>query len=458
MSQQTATGQGVLADETALRFAMLSVYYRALRIQLENRGAPAIFLPPEVRPLGLAEALDTLRQWPSRLRDAVWRLVRVVPVPRHRVGKLLPRYPRELLDVISRDQLAYLDDRRRAYREGAHLFAAALVACADEQWEPLEELQGLMRDQVENGPTEVAEFSAATETMLGQPAQEFLTTLSKAENRATAASQLAKLEDEVGLSLYTFVEEFADAVAFVDFTDTFDLWSGGGGATVYPVSSVIRQDSSTLTTTATVTTLVRTDFQNLCRATDPQCWPRCSDVIRATRFVQDPFTCEPLPRDRIPPMGEGWSGVRLLEEWAALSWGPDPNQQGAFHNVLRANYSVREDRSTADLEFSLSRSIDSRILWDERAGGIQINEGYLKVRPVTDDRWRVTSRKVLRFSDRTPFSSGPGWLDLGQMLNYLAPGALNWWLESEMYSTGCPLDSDPEPVAGRLDVELRRGS
>ena len=51
------------------------------------------------------------------------------------------------------------------------------------------------------------------------------------------------------------------------------------------------------------------------------------------------------------------------------------------------------------------------------------------------DVCRVTTRKILQFSDRTPYSGATGWFDFGQLLNYLAPATLTWWLESEVYST-----------------------
>ena len=48
-----------------------------------------------------------------------------------------------------------------------------------------------------------------------------------------------------------------------------------------------------------------------------------------------------------------------------------------------------------------------------------------------NNSWRVTSKKSLRFSDRTPYSNGPGWSDFGELLNYLTPAALTWWVETE---------------------------
>jgi hypothetical protein len=44
---------------------------------------------------------------------------------------------------------------------------------------------------------------------------------------------------------------------------------------------------------------------------------------------------------------------------------------------------------------------------------------------------------VLRFSDRTPNSSAPGWLDFGEMLNYTTPAAVTWWLETDLCSARC---------------------
>ena len=71
-----------------------------------------------------------------------------------------------------------------------------------------------------------------------------------------------------------------------------------------------------------------------------------------------------------------------------------------------------------DVSFSLHRSIESAVLWDRRAGGLQLNQGYIKVAPLSENTWRVTSRKILRFSDRTPSVGGRGWLDFGQILNF----------------------------------------
>jgi hypothetical protein len=143
------------------------------------------------------------------------------------------------------------------------------------------------------------------------------------------------------------------------------------------------------------------------------------------------------------PVGE----VRFLAEDVAVSWGLDDTQSGSFHNVLRIDrFKVDADNAAIDLDFSLARSIDSRILWDERPGGIVVDQGFIKARRMGPERWRVTNHKVLLFSDRSPNVAGQGPMDFGQLLNYLAPAAMSWWLESELSSAGDEIYSDPQRV------------
>jgi hypothetical protein len=76
------------------------------------------------------------------------------------------------------------------------------------------------------------------------------------------------------------------------------------------------------------------------------------------------------------------------------------------------------------------------------------------VRPLAENTWRITSRKVLRFADRTPRVGASGWLDFGQILNYLAPAALTWWVESETYSMGDTIRPDSEAAPSTPAVGL----
>jgi len=257
-------------------------------------------------------------------------------------------------------------------------------------------------------------------------ASEFLDRL---DNKAVR--RLRRLETEVGLNLYEYVGEFADALAFVNW------WSPHGTAdtdmTVYPATSVISQDASTLVTTATVTAIVEcNDFATLKRSVDPQDWDRSSDVFTRARYVHGSYDLRPVKPDAV-------GHDRFLEEEVRVAWGMEEDAVGSFHNVLRIDLTGRDDPNEIDVGYRLARSIDSRILWDERPGGIVLDHGYLKVRPIADGRWRVTSRKTLLFSDRSPNAGWPGWLDFGQMLNHFAPAALSWWLESELYSAADPI-------------------
>lgn len=440
-------------DDPLLRFAMLSVYYASLGRQFEIRGAPSVLLPPQVRPLELGVALDLLSASPVRLREALWLIVRGTR-PLRVPGERGETYPPELEQHVAPGSLRQLRRLRREYRSGANVFAAALVACRDGSSRQFDALTGVLREETSS---QRPGFSAVTGLMLGRTAPEYLAQVASSDQqRARARSQLERLEGDVGLNLYDFVEELADAAAFQQFGQDHLLHPvpAGSSLTVFPVSSVIRQDSRTLLTTATVTTLVQGDFDTLCRVADPQAWSTSSDVIREARYVGDAFDLSPADEGSLPSIGAGFSGTRLLYENAELSWGDNADQQGAFRNVLNIKHRVRgrnndEVEKSIDVRFSLHRSIDSAVLWDRRAGGLQLNQGYLKVRSLGGGAWRVTSRKVIRFSDRTPLVGGRGWLDFGQMLNYLAPAALTWWVESETYS----MSDTTRPEAGLPDRE-----
>jgi hypothetical protein len=240
----------------------------------------------------------------------VWRAVRAFP-PAPDADGLRRSYPRALLDQVGLEALLELNRLRRSYRLGANLFAAALVACAGGNQTQFDDLRQLMWAQARAEPDTVGSFSQAAEGILGRPAPDYLDAMTRSGWEA-AAGQVAKLEREVGLNLYGFTEEFADAVAYVTFAkDSMDSSKDGSedrgwglgrrGATVYPVSTVIQQEAASLVTSATATTVVEGDFGTLCRAVDRRCWCLCSDVIKRTKVVVGPFdldrcrpaTCRP---------------------------------------------------------------------------------------------------------------------------------------------------------------------
>lgn len=68
-----------------------------------------------------------------------------------------------------------------------------------------------------------------------------------------------------------------------------------------------------------------------------------------------------------------------------MAWGRDTSQQSVFENVLNVSRSFQRvpghRRKAITIDFSLCRSIASRVLWDVRSGGIMMNEGYMRVVP-----------------------------------------------------------------------------
>jgi hypothetical protein len=426
------------AQRQRVRAAMLSVYYHSIGSRLELRGAPAMMVPPEAEPMRLAVALDSLKPAEARLREAVWTIARAVPAAHPTeddVGRA-SRYPRELVDALDgewRERLEDFDRKRTAYRREAHLYGAALIAYAQSDTRgPFDSI----RAQLEQFEGRSDSFDAGTREAKAFGSFSFSDYIKKelvaTKTPEKAAERLRKLELELGLGLATYVQEFADAVAFAQsFRD-----AGTSELSVFPTSSVTLQDARTLQTRVTVSALVSTtNFHCLKIGLDPRSWSLCSDAFHDCRYVRGSYDLTPTSTRGVG-IYERDGRRYLFEEDVVVSWGEDQTPLSAFHNLLNVTVSGSERR--IDIKFNLNRSISSRILWDERPGGILVDEGYLMARPVTKDVWRVTTRKTLRFSDRTPYAGGAGWHDFGQVLNFLAPAALSLWMESEMYSATCP--------------------
>jgi hypothetical protein len=437
---------------------LLSVYYASVGSRFEVRGAPSMLLRPQVRLVPLRAALATLwEESPTRFREAVWLLVRSTPLqgPSNAPQE---RYPAELVELVPEDRLKALSEVRREYRTGANLFAAALVAIRDGDLEQLELLKGVI-DTVPAGGASRS-FSDAVVVLFGVPPAELLARMSSPGEWSLAQDQMQKIESEVGLNLHDFVEDFANAVAFNEWAGAhlpgnWALPISEGCLSVLPVSSVVVQSATTLQAKATVTTVVQGSFAELRAATDPRLWSDQSDLMRRTVFVPDPFSVglgevtEKAQEALVGPVGSGYEGDRLLEEEGTVTWGRNDEQSIWFHNVLRVSHKVGSTRAPGrqdiDIGYGLCRSIESTVLWDRRQGGLLVDDGYLKVRALDEGRFRVTWSKAIRFSDRTPYSGSPGWTDFGELLNYLAPAALTWWVETETYSLGDRPYTGPHP-------------
>ncbi len=436
-----------VADDDAHRYAMLSVYYASIGDRFDIAGAPSAFVPPEVAPLPLTDALSILATDGARLDQALWQIVRHTPI--RQAGEHKSRYPPEITKYLDLEQQAALDESRADYRKGASLLAACLRACHHDD----PDLFGaLMKAAADETVLDNAGFARVIRLLFDQSPEEFLEQMKQTRSDPAewqrARRRISAIEDEVGLGIAAYVEQLAATAAYDSFLDRLRRKGKRNRApmTIYPVASPIQQSTDQLWTSATVTTLAHGKYDILLDATDPANWHDGSDVIATSRYVDDPVELRPGS----PHRGKDGSLEGLLYEVAAMSWGRDTAQQGVFENVLnvsRRYESVPGHRRRAiDIRFSLCRSISSRVLWDTRTGGIVMNEGFMRVVPLGGNRWRITSRKLLRFSDRTPYSGTNGWTDFGQMLNYLAPAALSWWVETETYSLGKrAAAADPQP-------------
>lgn len=436
-------------DSGERRAAMMSVYHHSLGRQLELRGAPAVLLPPAVRPMPLEAALEIIEGASSRgddrRREVLWTLLRSAPPPPSLGDPDESRYMPAVRAFAKRCDfdLQQYDERRAAYRKRGTLFAGALVAYANGH----DAAFGALREQHANEDNAGVGLEAAAENRYAPLApQAYLNALPLSGTRRTdLANGLLKLEDEVGMRLPSFVNELADATAFSE--------GFGGlpstGLVVYPTAAVIVQDVPTLRVSVTATTFVHADsLDAIVTVIDPQNWDKWGEAFKRVRYVTETADGDYEDLAKRPEPGRPLDESMLLREEVEFRSGQSSTVIAEFDNVLSVLLTRDDDNHRADLTFRLWSSISSRYLWDGRPGGILVDEGFTKVRPLlpqterekyadyapTADVWRVTVNKVLRFADRTPASWDDTPLQFGKSLCYLAPAALTWWLQSDIYN------------------------
>jgi hypothetical protein len=336
------------------------------------------------------------------------------------------------------------DSLRGTYRATSGVFAAALSAYARQQSDAFEALKNAYVELEKDGGADFATAIEKHRQLGGLSPAAYLESIEgvgeyKLEPEECAKG-LCRLESDVGMDLATLVAGLSDAVAFLELSnDTDAARSTPASLTAYPTAAVVVQDNQTLTTTVTVTTLVQAnDLETITTALDPQSWQDFSDAFHEVYYVGNDSTFEKAAT--LPRRAGIWDQAKhvLLREHVRVPSGLSPTVIAEFDNVLSLDFDWRNDVADphcgANLKYRLYRSIESRYLWDAQAGGILIDEGYIKVRLIARDAWRLTVRKILRFADRTPLSWGDTPLQFGQSLNYLAPAALSWWLQSDVYS------------------------
>ena len=104
---------------------MLSVYYASQGNDFEVTGAPSVLIAPQVSLTDLGEALEIINaSSPTRLREALWLVVRAVPLlgGRDAPGEVYPSAAqRYLYGSGAADELRQLATVRREYRARANL-------------------------------------------------------------------------------------------------------------------------------------------------------------------------------------------------------------------------------------------------------------------------------------------------------------------------------------------------
>lgn len=414
---------------------MQTVYRYSIGRQFVSQTAPAI-LAPSLSRMTLADALEILSKPDRHRRLATWTIARSLPVESAQRASL-DRYPEALLAVLTEDDLDHLrsfEEIRGAYCGLADVFAAAFVACArmEDCSDSVDKVVGEIVCGYD-GPDCAADVSIAQRF-------EDLSTDTPEKPLVAACIIRSFLHDELGLSatkqgpcedelrlfvnqvdmpLSAFTRRFADVLAFKRNLKT--------SAQVLPAVSIATQDASSLLTRVTATALVLgTSREQLWTGMNPENWAKDSDLFKLSRWVVGPLDLTPRPTR---PATGPW----YLEERVNLLWGDDADVGGWCHNVLRFDR-LDEGQEGIEIRFDLARSIESRLLWDVRPGGLLVDSGYVVAREVAafQDVWRVTIRKTLRWSDRDPYRSGDG-NDRGEELNYLAPATVSWWEESQMY-------------------------
>ena len=136
------------------------------------------------------------------------------------------------------------------------------------------------------------------------------------------------------------------------------------------------------------------------RAIDPQNWDRCSDFIAASYVAQEVGGQYPVDADfnaiesTTPPTpGTTWQAP--VFEHLAVTFGVTFSW---FKHVLVID--SKSDPTTYRFDFALRKSLRSGVLWDERDGGLDVDDGYASG-TLRQDGWiDVEATKALRFSER----------------------------------------------------------
>src|SRR4051794_13111703 len=205
--------------DPALQAALMSVYYHSLGRRLEMSGAPAVLLPPAVRPTPIERALEEVRKkaW-DRRHEVVWTMLRSAPPPPLNAAEakrtLKQRYAGWLWSFAEDAgcPVEDYDERRRRNRCQSNLLAAALLAHATGEKEAFASLKKAMQKGA------FAE-SVETQKALGESTLEAFLDSFATKEADEAARELSRLQSDVGATLPTLVNDLADCLAFLTVID-----------------------------------------------------------------------------------------------------------------------------------------------------------------------------------------------------------------------------------------------
>ena len=431
---------------------------RSLGAELESRGASIMAVPPEVAPLPLDAALD---RWSMSRTFSGTRMAHRALGPG---GGLEPAKPRAPLPASVRGRDGVIGQRQAQggstrcdsmRDEGALLHRRAsgvrgrAVRRGRTLGKLLEETDGLEHEDGEIvaaltqgmgdalGATRrrvrrVARIRATRARRIDASCRRRLGSISATSPRTSWRRSPSRLQDECNAP-----------------------------ETVLMSSCIVRQDTNTLTTTATVTTLApETTLDELAKLIDPLRWPKSSSVIKTTKYVARPLgpRTAKVRRQRAGHSTATAPAVRGRPR----ELGVGRSSEGRFQERPGHRSFPRSPEGGVSLPFKLCRSIDSRIMWDSPARR-HAHRRRIPRRPGRCALSETATRNPIRATGGSPRArccssateprtrTRRAGCDFGQMLNYLAPAAVTWWLETDFYS------SRPWASSRRLRQETTAG-
>jgi len=129
--------------------------------------------------------------------------------------------------------------------------------------------------------------------------------------------------------------------------------------------------------------------------------------------------------------GLGWHGK--LREHVQFAW--NESAETIFQNILDIDFKVTASAEpTVKLLYSLQETEFSDVAGWRQDSGLDIDDGYLIICRNAGKEVLLEVLKKVRYTPR-PRPSLPGGVDLGQLLNFMAPSTVGLWLDAMFYES-----------------------